>query len=238
LKRSSREYGKGTTFSPGTSKASRVEIEAKLSTCIDTILRYETTLKRDLYRAIEALERVQERKRAQSKQTIPKKGVASEGSDGIDFSQAVVGSAYASVAALDKHWKRRVEALPQPNGLARVYCSPHLDQMVQDIERQLGLLAEPILTRVYKWNAAMAQYTVGHLERLERIQHFSQGLPALALAGNGYRGIGVPDCVRSGVEAATALTGNYSRACLGIAARSESPFTSAGPFHRTTSCCT
>ena len=81
----------------------------------------------------------------------------------------------------------------------------------EELKQILGLAAEPLFTRVYKWKAATAQYTVGHLERLERIRHFSQGLPALALAGNGYRGIGVPDCVRSGVEAATALTGNYSR---------------------------
>lgn len=77
----------------------------------------------------------------------------------------------------------------------------------EELKQILALAAEPLFTRVYKWNAAMAQYTVGHLERLERIRHLCQSLPALALAGNGYRGIGVPDCVRSGVEAATALTG-------------------------------
>ena len=81
----------------------------------------------------------------------------------------------------------------------------------EEFKQILGLAAEPIFTRVYKWNAAMAQYTLGHLQRLERIQQFSRGLPALAVAGNGYSGIGVPDCVRSGVDAATALTGNYSR---------------------------
>jgi len=81
----------------------------------------------------------------------------------------------------------------------------------EELKQMLALSAEPLFARVYKWNSAMAQYTVGHLERLERIRHFSQGLPALALAGNGYLGIGVPDCVRSGVEAATALIGNYSR---------------------------
>ena len=81
----------------------------------------------------------------------------------------------------------------------------------EELKQILGLAAEPIFTRVYKWNAAMAQYTLGHLERLQRIQQFSRGLPALALAGNGYSGIGVPDCVRSGVDAATALTANYSR---------------------------
>jgi protoporphyrinogen/coproporphyrinogen III oxidase len=66
----------------------------------------------------------------------------------------------------------------------------------------LNLVAEPLFHRVYKWRAAMAQYNVGHLERLERIDSLRSGLPGLFLAGNGYRGIGVPDCVRSGNEAA------------------------------------
>ena len=56
--------------------------------------------------------------------------------DGIDFGQAVIGSAYASVATLDKHWKRRVEMLP-PNRLARIYYQQELDQMVRDIECNL-----------------------------------------------------------------------------------------------------
>ena len=51
----------------------------------------------------------------------------------------------------------------------------------------------------------MAQYGVGHLERLERIESLRIRLPRLALAGNGYRGIGVPDCVRSGREAVKQL---------------------------------
>jgi oxygen-dependent protoporphyrinogen oxidase len=48
----------------------------------------------------------------------------------------------------------------------------------------------------------MAQYSVGHLDRLKRIETLCQGLPGLALAGNGFSGIGVPDCVRSGTDAA------------------------------------
>ena len=51
----------------------------------------------------------------------------------------------------------------------------------------------------------MAQYSVGHLERLQRIEALRQKLPGLALAGNGYNGIGVPDCVRSGAEAAAQI---------------------------------
>jgi len=53
----------------------------------------------------------------------------------------------------------------------------------------------------------MAQYGVGHLDRLERIERIRQQLPGLALAGNAYRGIGVPDCVRSGRDAAKAIVG-------------------------------
>jgi len=71
-----------------------------------------------------------------------------------------------------------------------------------ELQQILGLRAKPLFARVYKWKSAMAQYGVGHLERLERIERLRQLLPGLALAGNGYRGIGVPDCVRSGRDAA------------------------------------
>lgn len=60
--------------------------------------------------------------------TQPKKG------DGLDLSHAVLGSAYASFAALDGQWKKRIESLPRPNGLARIYSEPEMDQMVTDIE--------------------------------------------------------------------------------------------------------
>ena len=71
-----------------------------------------------------------------------------------------------------------------------------------DLLQILGLRATPLFARVYKWKSAMAQYGVGHLECLDRIERLRQQLPKIALAGNGYRGIGVPDCVRSGRDAA------------------------------------
>jgi oxygen-dependent protoporphyrinogen oxidase len=72
----------------------------------------------------------------------------------------------------------------------------------QELAEIIKLTADPLFTRVYRRKGAMAQYGVGHLERLQRIDKFLQQLPGLALAGNGYRGIGVPDCIRSGSEAA------------------------------------
>ncbi len=83
------------------------------------------------------------------------------------------------------------------------------EEILEIVRRELrkiigpALNAEPLFARVYKWKSAMAQYSVGHLERLQRIEALRQKLPGLALAGNGYSGIGVPDCVRSGAEAAS-----------------------------------
>jgi oxygen-dependent protoporphyrinogen oxidase len=81
-------------------------------------------------------------------------------------------------------------------------------QIVRDeLEQIVGpaLRAEPLFFRVYKWKAAMAQYSVGHLERMQRIEALRLKHPGLALAGNGYSGIGVPDCIRSGTEAASKI---------------------------------
>jgi len=71
-----------------------------------------------------------------------------------------------------------------------------------DLNRVLGIAADPLFISLHRWNRAMAQYTVGHLDRLERINTLRQKLPGLALAGNAYTGIGIPDCIRSGINAA------------------------------------
>jgi oxygen-dependent protoporphyrinogen oxidase len=75
----------------------------------------------------------------------------------------------------------------------------------QELREILSFSAEPLFARSYKCQAAMAQYTVGHAERLSRIERLCQQIPGLALAGNAYRGIGVPDCVHSGIQAAEQL---------------------------------
>lgn len=70
----------------------------------------------------------------------------------------------------------------------------------------VGIYAEPRFARLYRWPAAMAQYEVGHLDRVAEIERLRAELPGLALIGNAYRGIGVPDCVRSGRDAAADIT--------------------------------
>ena len=65
--------------------------------------------------------------------------------------------------------------------------------------------AEPEYTQVSRWRWAMAQYAVGHQERKQRIAERVAGLPGLKLAGNAYDGIGIPDCIRLGRQAAKEL---------------------------------
>jgi oxygen-dependent protoporphyrinogen oxidase len=72
----------------------------------------------------------------------------------------------------------------------------------QELQETLGITAEPALTRTFIWERAMPQYNLGHPARLERIETALERWPALALAGNGYRGIGLPDCIHSGELAA------------------------------------
>jgi hypothetical protein len=61
--------------------------------------------------------------------------------DGIDFCQAVIGTAFSNFATLDKKWKRRIEMLP-PNNLARIYYDPELDALVDGIEIGLSIVEE------------------------------------------------------------------------------------------------
>lgn len=70
------------------------------------------------------------------------------------------------------------------------------------LKKTMGLTAEPVLHRIFRWPRAMAQYRVGHLERIDRVDALMAKAPGLYLAGAAYRGVGLPDCVREGNQAA------------------------------------
>jgi protoporphyrinogen/coproporphyrinogen III oxidase len=74
-----------------------------------------------------------------------------------------------------------------------------------ELREILGVAAEPRIARVFKWRNAMAQYEVGHLLRIARLEMHMQRFPGLHLTGNAYHGIGIPDCVRLGRAAADAI---------------------------------
>jgi oxygen-dependent protoporphyrinogen oxidase len=69
----------------------------------------------------------------------------------------------------------------------------------------LGVTARPQITDVARWPDSMPQYTVGHLDRLAAIEERERALPCFALAGAAYHGVGIPDCIHSGEQAADAI---------------------------------
>ncbi len=73
-----------------------------------------------------------------------------------------------------------------------------LDIAREELRLTLGVTAEPLLHRVFIWPRAMPQYNVGHPARVGRILAGLDRWPGLALAGNAYHGIGIPDCIHSG----------------------------------------
>lgn len=69
----------------------------------------------------------------------------------------------------------------------------------------LGLTCAPVFTTISRWPRSMAQYTVGHSARWKEIESRVAAIPGLHLAGNGYTGIGIPDCIRMGRQAAARI---------------------------------
>lgn len=84
------------------------------------------------------------------------------------------------------------------------------DERLSEIVREelgsiFGVSGEPELLRVVRWNRAMPQYHLGHVERVGRIRMLSRSIPTLELAGNAYEGVGIPDVIESARLAATRL---------------------------------
>jgi oxygen-dependent protoporphyrinogen oxidase len=80
--------------------------------------------------------------------------------------------------------------------------------VLAELREILGLEAQPEFVRVSRWPRSMAQYTVGHAARIERIREAAARLPWLHLTGNAYTGIGIPDCIALAKSAAARITSN------------------------------
>jgi oxygen-dependent protoporphyrinogen oxidase len=79
------------------------------------------------------------------------------------------------------------------------------DAVCRDLQELLGVTGDPLYVHISRWPQSMAQYHHGHVNRVARIESLVSHLPGLALAGIGYLGVGIPDCIRSGNRAAQAL---------------------------------
>lgn len=77
----------------------------------------------------------------------------------------------------------------------------------EELRDIMGVTQSPVFARAYRWPRSMAQYEVGHGARVAEIEERLKPLAGLLLAGSGYHGIGVPDCVRMGKAAAERIAG-------------------------------
>jgi oxygen-dependent protoporphyrinogen oxidase len=75
-----------------------------------------------------------------------------------------------------------------------------------ELQALMGLAAEPVMSRVFRFERGSAQMRVGHAAAMREIRaRLATVAPGVGLAGGGYDGIGIPDCIRQGQDAARAL---------------------------------
>lgn len=83
------------------------------------------------------------------------------------------------------------------------------EELIELVKRELrdlmGLRQEPVVSRIYRWPNGNPQYDVGHKDRMLALMDQLRRIPGLHVAGSGYTGIGLPDCIRSGQAAVDEL---------------------------------
>lgn len=75
----------------------------------------------------------------------------------------------------------------------------------EELAATLGVRGEPDFEIVVRYPQAMPQFHLGHLDRVATIERLTAAHPGLAIAGNAYQGVGIPDAIHSGEQAAERL---------------------------------
>ena len=68
---------------------------------------------------------------------------------------------------------------------------------LEELQDIFGVTGTPDFCQVVRWNRAMPQYHLGHVERVRHIRELASLQPGLELAGNAYEGVGIPDVIES-----------------------------------------
>ena len=66
-----------------------------------------------------------------------------------------------------------------------------------ELAELMGITSNPIFQKIFRWPKGTPQYDVGHLDRVGEMERMTEKFPGLYLAGSAYRGVGLPDCVKS-----------------------------------------
>ncbi len=89
------------------------------------------------------------------------------------------------------------------------------ENVFAELKGWLGITGKPLFTHLERYDQALPQYNVGHLQRILRIEERVLRYQGLSLAGNWSYGVGIPDCIESGERAAELSTYLFrtSRTC-------------------------
>ncbi len=78
-----------------------------------------------------------------------------------------------------------------------------LEIALRDIQKGLGINAEPVYSEMTNWSDQMPNYLITHPKIVEALeQKMAAVYPGILLAGCSYYGVGIPDCIQNGVESA------------------------------------
>ena len=113
---------------------------------------------------------------------------------------------------------------PQGKVLVRVFVGgarrPELAEMpdaqlrplvIEHTAKLLRIRGEPVYCDVAHWPRTMPQYHVGHKQLVAGIEAQAARLPHFQLAGNAYHGVGVPDCIHGGEQAAERIAARFGQ---------------------------
>ena len=70
----------------------------------------------------------------------------------------------------------------------------------EELKDLMGLTADPLFARVFRWRRGRPQFDVGHLARVAEMERLAAQVGGLFLTGSAYRGSAIPDCIVQAVD--------------------------------------
>lgn len=138
--------------------------------------------------------------------------------DGMGFVVPTIEKSPILAGSFSSH--KYTHRAPQGKVLLRIFAggarAPEMAQMddaklvpliLKDLDDLIGITGKPVYTMTAHWPNTMPQYYVGHKDRVARIVAGMADLAGLEVAGNAFDGVGIPNCIHSGEEAAERVLG-------------------------------
>ncbi len=77
-----------------------------------------------------------------------------------------------------------------------------IEKAIEELNPILGLKGQPIARHLSVYKESMPQFKPGHLSQATRLEQKTSEFKGLYLAGNGLKGVGIPDTIAAGQSSA------------------------------------